>query len=408
MATNPRSIVFKAALSQFCAMLVQFNVAAVLPALMLEWGLGSAQGGVILGASQAGYVLGILVFGSLADRRSPRRIMALGAAGAGLAGAAFALLAGGLWSAALLRFLAGFGLGGVYLPGLRYLAAIFEPGRRGAAYGVFVASLVVGSGGSLLLAGPLLAWLDWRGATLATSLLALVGAAVLATLPEPQRAAAAGPPPSQSLGQRLRAVLGTPGVAVVMLAYIVHTAELYAFWGWVGPFLVDVLGRGASTRPEVVGNALAGLIVMAGGLGTWLGGRTADRWGRRRTLRWIAALSLAAALVFGWLQPSSLPGLALMAVVGLIYGVVIVADSAVYSSSVADLLPPSLLGFGLSCQQAVGFGAAAVSPVLVGSVLSAVRALEPSGAAGHWPAAFTAMGAGSLTVLLLVGLMKDR
>lgn len=405
---NPRSILLKSALAHFFAMLVQSNAAAVLPALMAEWDLSSAQGGVILGAFQAGYVLGILIFGSLADRRSPRRIMALGAAGAGLAGAAFALLAGGLGTAAALRFLAGFSLGGVYLPGLKYLAAIFPPGGRGAAYGVFVASLVVGSGGSLLLAGPLLVWLDWRGAILATSLLALAGAALLATLPDPPAAAAEHAAQIRSLGQRLRAVVSTPGVAVVMLAYIIHTAELYAFWGWVGPFLVDAWGRAAHPRPEAAGNILAGLVVAAGGLGTWLGGRTADRWGRRRTLRWIVALSLAGALVFGRLQPSTPAGLVLLVTVGLVYGVVIVADSAVYSSAVADLLPPSLLGFGLSCQQAVGFGAAALSPVLVGSILGAAGAPGSSGSAAGWPAAFTVIGMGSLVVLLLVGRIRDR
>src|SRR5690606_5122610 len=167
-------------------------------------------------------------------------------------------------------------------------------------------------------------------------------------------------------------------------------------------------GRAAHPRPEAAGNILAGLVVAAGGLGTWLGGRTADRWGRRRTLRWIVALSLAGALVFGRLQPSTPAGLVLLVTVGLVYGVVIVADSAVYSSAVADLLPPSLLGFGLSCQQAVGFGAAALSPVLVGSILGAAGAPGSSGSAAGWPAAFTVIGMGSLVVLLLVGRIRDR
>src|SRR5262245_38713635 len=94
-------------------------VAALLPELKLAWSLSNAEVGIVEGAFNVGYVAAVPIL--VTDRRDPRVIYLAATALGIVASLGLALIARDLWSAALLRGLAGVALAGTYMPGLKIL-----------------------------------------------------------------------------------------------------------------------------------------------------------------------------------------------------------------------------------------------------------------------------------------------
>ena len=94
---------------------------SLLPVLQAEWHMSNAMAGWLSGAFFGGYVLVVAFLTAMTDRVDARYVFILGAAlsAAGLVG--LALLATGFWSALPWRVIAGAGLAGTYMPGLKVL-----------------------------------------------------------------------------------------------------------------------------------------------------------------------------------------------------------------------------------------------------------------------------------------------
>lgn len=125
-------------------------------------------------------------------------------------------------------------------------------------------------------------------------------------------------------------------------------------WAWLGVFL-DASYR--LTLPE--GDAAFwartstfAAMGLGGALGCLLGGLAADRWGR--TLLTMAAMcvsgvcALTVGLLFG-ANPIVLFALC------LVWGISVIADSAQFSASIAELSPPERIGTMLTVQTSAGF-----------------------------------------------------
>ena len=82
---------------------------ASLGLLKHDWGLSSAQAGLIQSAWHAGYLVSLFAIGFLADRYGARRTFLATSIAACASGLAFALFADGFVSALLLHGLAGLG-----------------------------------------------------------------------------------------------------------------------------------------------------------------------------------------------------------------------------------------------------------------------------------------------------------
>jgi MFS family permease len=93
------------AISLFASVLVWFNYSAVLPLIVTEWGLSGTEAGIIFSAFQAGYLVAILPARWLADRYSPRWVIAIGATGTGIPSLLFAGVADGFILGTVLRFI---------------------------------------------------------------------------------------------------------------------------------------------------------------------------------------------------------------------------------------------------------------------------------------------------------------
>ncbi|MFQ5468628.1 MAG: MFS transporter, partial [Kiloniellaceae bacterium] len=131
----------------------------LLPTFFDIWGLSNTAAGWINGVYFGAYMAAVPILVSLTDRVDPRRIYALGALVTALALAGFAFWAEGAWSAALLRALAGIGLAGTYMPGLKALTDHLPDKSRSRAVAFYTASFSIGSALSFLFAGEIaVAW----------------------------------------------------------------------------------------------------------------------------------------------------------------------------------------------------------------------------------------------------------
>src|SRR5262249_7297662 len=164
-------------LSRFFMALVFTSYAAVLPVLQREWNMSAAAAGSVASGFQIGVAISLVIWNILADRIGARPVFVWSTALGAPAAMAFALLANGPLSAALLYGLTALMIGGNYTPGLMLLADRFPAHTRGRATGFFLAAASIGYAGSLAMCGALLASWGWRAALLPGSLRPAVAAA---------------------------------------------------------------------------------------------------------------------------------------------------------------------------------------------------------------------------------------
>lgn len=183
------------------------------------------------------------------------------------------------------------------------------------------------------------------------------------------------------------------GSTDIVFWYVVRTIwELFGVRNWLVAFLLVTPAVAATDTPGALAGALAGTMIVLGGLGNVLGGTASDRFGRWWVVGGALLASGTISLLIGAL--SLLPLAALVALV-LVYGVALTADSAPTSTAVTELVSDERMGTALSLQSFVGFSSTVVSPVVFGVALDA----------GGYALAFPTLAAGALLALCFVVLL---
>jgi len=364
------------ALAELLAMSVWFSASAVVPALTAEWNLDDNGRAWLTMSVQIGFVIG--AFGSalltLADRVPAKRLFTIGAFAAALATALIPLVATGLELAIVLRLVTGICLAGVYPVGMKIMAT-WTTKDRGLGIGLLVGALTVGSAMPHLL-NAFGGIGDWHSVLYLAAGSAALGGLIGYLLIEE------GPHKTQSPPFRWSHVGSIFRDRHVMLAnagYLGHMWELYAMWTWIGAFLAASFAvTGDDPR---LASVLTFAIIGAGGVGSLLAGMLADRMGRTTVTIASLAISGTCCVVIGFLFGGS-P--LLLAIVGLIWGFAIVADSAQFSASVSELADRQLTGTALTLQTSMGFLLTLVS----------IRLMPPLEVAVGWQWAFAALAIG--------------
>jgi MFS family permease len=363
-----RRVLALLAAAQLLAMAPWFSASAVAPALARLWQLSPAGTAALTSSVQLGFVAGALVSAVLllSDRWSARRLVAGSAALAALATLGVAA-SGRAEQAIAWRFLTGAALAGVYPPGMKLAAGWFREGR-GWAIGILVGALTLGS------AAPHLArWLvagdAWRRVLELAAASALLGGVVVLRIPNDGPYAAPSPPFSWAAVPHLvrdRAVL------LANLGYLGHMWELYAMWTWIAAFVAasEATRRGTGEAPLSALPALVTFFVVGvGAIGSWLGGKYADRFGRTWVTSWAMVLSGCCALTVGMLFGGPL---SMLVPLLLLWGISVVADSAQFSTAVSELAPAAYVGTALTLQTSLGFLLTCVTIYLLPVVASSI------------------------------------
>lgn len=358
--------------------------AVVLAPLRDLWSLNNADAGFIVGMFFAGYTIAVPFLVSMTDRIDPRRIWLTGASLTVLGFGGFGLLANGLASAAAFQALAGAGLAGTYMPGLRLLADHLQLRAQSRAVALYTASFGIGTASSYLIADHLAQNFGWRAAFLFPA-----GMSALAALLVCLTVRASRPVQPTNLLLGLRIVLRQRSALAYSIAYLAHSWELYAARSWLIAFLSFVAaesGRGpASPAPAQVafGMAVLGILTIL------LGSECSIRFGRKRTVTALMCASAAAAAAVGIVHGSY----AMMVVLVLLHGALMTSESASVTAGALGNAAPGHRGATLALHSMLGFAGGAIGPVIFGV------ALDLAGGAGiraAWAAAYIVLAVGTL------------
>ena len=363
----PRRLVFAMCVAQILAMIGFASFAALLPTFISEWRLTNAEAGWIGGLYFAGYMGVVPVLVGVTDRVDPRTIFAFSAALGALASFGFILFADGLWSAAILRALAGAGLAGTYMPGLKVLSDRYQGPKQSRAISFYTSSFSIGAALSFVLAGALGAWLGWRWTFAAAGVGGAVAFAIVILAVRPF--APQGRDEAATLSNLLdfRPVLRNRIAMGYILAYGAHAWELLGQRTWIVAFLLF----SQSLQPAGAGwlipaTLVAGLINLFGVPASILGNELALRFGRVRLAVTAGLVSAAIGCAIGFTAP-----LPYLAVVGLciVYGVANYTDSSTVTAGAVSAAPRGYTGATMAVHSFIGFGGGFVGSFVFGVIL---------------------------------------
>lgn len=389
-----------------------YNFSAVLKYISDEFHLTSSDTGLILSAFQAGYVLVVVCSGWLADRISLKKILFFATLSTGISSTLFVWCAHGKYSILVFRMITGISAGAIYIPGLALLARWFPSNRRGTAMGFYNAALVMAYAGGYLVASHLSVSQGWRTGVFWTSLPAIAAAFVIHFFVRDLTLEQAAPnryDPSLFKDVTQEDLVapkgGYAGPALISSAYMGHLWELYAFWGWIGPFVVSsILSNGKPVEQAVEwGGAITAAIILLGVPSCWLWGIVADKKGRTFAIIVAGVCSVFGEVLIGWFFGRSL---ALVVLVGGWIGFWAIADGTVYKAGLVEMVAPRLHGFSLGIQSALGFSMTIISPAVFGILLEWYNGPVDPSKAVVWMPAFLILVLGGLFSPLSAGLLR--
>lgn len=375
--------------SQFCCTSLWFAGNSVINDLTIRFNLPLSALEQLTSAVQFGFIMGTLLFAvfTIADRFSPSKVFLISA----LLGSLFNL--GGIWegnnltSLLILRFFTGFFLAGIYPVGMK-IAADYYNKRLGKSLGFLVGALALGTAFPHLLkviAGNF----PWESVLISTSLLAALGGFLMVIMvPDgPYRKATQGIDLSTFFN-----VFRRRDFRSVAFGYFGHMWELYAFWALVPVMLNEYNNQ----HPEVCLPIplLSFLIIGIGGVACIIAGYVAQRVGTTKTASVALLLSGLCCLVAPLLFYSPLD----YVFIGFLmfWGMVVIADSPLLSTLVAQRAPVQMKGTALTIVNCIGFAITIISIQLITKMVT----LTDSNSA------YVILGMGPLLGLVLLRLKR--
>lgn len=315
-------------------------------------------------AVQFGFICGTLVFAilTIADRYAPSKVFFASASLGALFNLGVVWDGHGLTSILILRFMTGFFLAGIYPVGMKIAADYFDKGL-GRSLGYLVGALVLGTAFPHLIK-DLTTSLPWKTVLIATSGLAVIGGILMISLVPngPYRKSSQGLDTSIFL-----AVFKNHNFRSAAFGYFGHMWELYAFWA----FTPVILSAYAQSHPQMEFNIplLSFFIIGIGSLGCVMGGYISEKMGVQKTARVALLLSFLCCFVSPFAFEINNPTIFLTFM--LFWGIVVIADSPLFSTLVAQNASPDIKGTALTIVNCIGFSITIVSIQLINSLRDA-------------------------------------
>jgi MFS family permease len=359
--TPPSRILPIIVFSQFCCTSLWFAGNAVMPNLLLDFNLEPSALGSLTSAVQFGFIIGTLVFAilSIADRFSPSKVFFFCA----IIGAMFNLGAvwegNWLWSLMGFRFSTGFFLAGIYPVGMKIASDYYEKGL-GKSLGFLVGALVLGTAFPHLLK-QVTQNINWQLVIYITSALATLGGILLLILvPDGHFQKRSQKPDFSAFLQ----VFKKKEFRASAFGYFGHMWELYAFWAFVPVILLAYQEIHANVSFNIP--LLSFIIIGIGSLSCILGGYISEKYGTKKTAGTFLFFSGICCLISPMLLLYA-PSEIFIAFL-IFWGMVVIADSPLFSTLVAQNAPSEIKGTALTIVNSIGFAITIVSIQLLNNL----------------------------------------
>jgi MFS family permease len=279
----------------------RYVLSAVLTPLQKDLGINDGQAGRLMTAFMIGYFVTSPVFGWLGDRCSRKWLIAAGifvwSVGTVLTGFAttFAVMIA-------FRVLVGLGEASYATISPSLISDSYGPAKRNNALTIFYVAIPVGAALGTIIGGLIAAKWGWRHAFIWVGAPGLLLALVMLPFAELKRGQAEGmtleAARKPSVGDIVN-LFRIPDYLLVVLGYTAYTFALGAFGYWGPTFLHRAHGVAVAQAGEFFGAVL----VVAGLVGTMIGGFAATAWHKRNRAgyAWTLGLSvlIAVPLAFG-------------------------------------------------------------------------------------------------------------
>lgn len=308
--------------------------------------------------------------GWLADRWNRVRLITIGLA----IWSGFTALSGvarSFWSLFAVRVGVGIGESSCAPAGQTILSDYFPPRRRSTILAAFNCAVPIGHGLGLYLGGYIAQQWGWRWAFLLLGIPGLLLALLVATLKEPIRGqmdeghSASTTGTSHAMKDFFAILRATPSLRWHFAAMAIIGFSVNAYAVWLPTFLVRVRGMSVETAGMITGVSA----IIAGLLGTFLGGIIADRWMEKRkdarmlilVVRSVVVIPLLVAMFF---VPSPWLFIPLIVIGSSVSSIWFGPAAAV----VHDLVRPELRSLAVAVYVLCINFTAGISPLLVGKL----------------------------------------
>ncbi|SER74821.1 MFS transporter [Pedobacter rhizosphaerae] len=350
----PKFVLPVIVIGQFLCTSLWFAGNAVLPDLVKNFATDPNLLANLTSMVQFGFIAGTLSFSllAIADKFPPSKVFFICALAAAFFNAGICLKINDVAFLHLFRFLTGFMLAGIYPVGMKIASDYFKEGL-GKSLGFLVGALVLGTAFPHLLK-TLTANFHWEYVIYTTSFLAIIGGAMIAFfIPNG---------PFRKAGQQLRFNSFLEGFKnaefrAVAFGYFGHMWELYTFWAFLPSILLSYQTRYPDANLNI--SLLTFLIIAAGGLSCMVGGLLSQRFGAKK----LATIALLLSGLCCLLSPLFLFTDYTMVLLAILFfwGLVVTADSPLFSSLIAQHAPEASRGTSLTIVNCMGFALTIVS-----------------------------------------------
>jgi MFS family permease len=332
--------------SQFTGTSLWFASNAVMGDLQHAWSLADVALGYMTSSVQFGFIVGTLLFAffTISDRFSPRIIFFVCSLLGALSNLCIYLLAQGLVSLLIFRFITGFLLAGIYPVGMKIAAGWYAKGL-GRALGYLVGALVLGTAFPHLLksAGQAVAW---QYVILSISVVSAVGGIMMLWLVPDGPYLIKG---TQFNAKAFKTIFQSKDLRSAAFGYFGHMWELYTLWAFIPVFLSSYVSKSMQSLSV---SLWAFCIIAAGFLGCAGGGLLSKKAGSAS----VAFIQLTASGICCLISPLMfLAPLVIFLVFLIFWGIVVVGDSPQFSALTAQTAPRELMGSALTLVNCIGF-----------------------------------------------------
>lgn len=271
-------------------------LSAVLPLLKTDLALSDGQAGRLATVFMVGYFITSPVFGWLGDRFTRKWLIALGifvwSIGTVLTGFAmtFAMMLA-------CRLFVGVGEASYATISPSLISDSYPPAKRNNALTIFYVAIPVGAALGNIIGGWMAEHWGWRHAFIWAGAPGLLLALVLLPFAEPKRGGAEGRSVEATKKPTVPDILNLfrlPDYLLVVLGYTAYTFALGGFGIWGPTFLNRIHGVSVADAGKFFGAVL----VVAGLVGTMVGGFAATAWQKRNPAgyAWTLGLSVLVAV----------------------------------------------------------------------------------------------------------------